>query len=122
MSCPKIRSRVPQITSAVACNCSFDPSVNIYPTPLIHVYAMKNDPIGHPLGVTLQSLQFQNLLQEYLRLRKQAQETALLLKKVESELSRVFDEASVSSIQTPLGELQKTTREDGQIVFALSFG
>lgn len=122
MSCPKIRSRVPAITSAVACNCSFDPTVNIYPTPLIHIYSMKKEPVGHPLGITLSSMQFQNLLQEYLKLRKQAQETALLLKKVETELKKVFDEAGVSSIQTPLGELQKTTRDDGQIVFALSFG
>lgn len=120
MSCPKIRSRVPQITSAVACNCRFDPSVNLYPTPLIHIHSMKNAPVSHPLGVTLDSMQFQQLLQEYLKLKQQAQEVSLLLRKVESQLTAFFDEAGVSTVQTPMGELTRVQAEGGKTVFTLT--
>ncbi len=36
MSCPKIRKRIPDITSIVTCACTFDPELG-YPTPLLHL-------------------------------------------------------------------------------------
>lgn len=36
MSCPKIRKRIPQVTSRLECNCQFDGSGDHYPTPLLH--------------------------------------------------------------------------------------
>ncbi len=121
VSCPKIRSRVPDITSTVACNCTFDPEINLYPTPLIHVYSMRREPPAHPLGLALNTLQFQNLLQEYLRVRRQVDEALLALKRLEGQLRQVFTEAGVTSLRTPLGELQLIKREDGQEAFVLNF-
>jgi len=36
ISCPKIRQRVPEITSRVACACTFDLGEGAYPTPVLH--------------------------------------------------------------------------------------
>jgi tetratricopeptide (TPR) repeat protein len=121
VSCPKIRSRVPHITSTVACNCAFDPQINLYPTPLIHVYSMRRKPTAHPLGLPLSTLHFQNLLQEYLKVRRQIDEATLALKHLEGQLRQVFAEAGVTSLRTALGELQLIKREDGQEAFVLNF-
>ncbi len=37
ISCPKIRQRVPHITSRVACRCEFPEDVDHYPTPVLHL-------------------------------------------------------------------------------------
>jgi hypothetical protein len=115
MSCPKIRIRVPEITSAVVCNCQFDLSLNLYPTPLIHVKGALASDAATPLGITVESLQFQNLVQEYLKLRKQFRETKLLLDRYEERLKTFFSEAGVESINTSMGEL-KIAKKDGEKV------
>jgi hypothetical protein len=118
MSCPKIRFRVPQITSTVACNCAFDLGGNLYPTPLIHLQDLKAGGTA-PSGLTLDSLQFQNLLQEYLKLRKQLRETQLLLERYENRLAEVFQEAGVETVTTPLGVLRCHRQEGGGVTFTL---
>jgi len=45
ISCPKIRQRVPHITSRVACRCEFPDSVDHYPTPVLH---LRTAPSGQP--------------------------------------------------------------------------
>ena len=59
MSCPKIRFRVPHLTSQVSCNCPFELGGNLYPTPLIHLQGLQAAAVA-PSGLTLDSLQFQS--------------------------------------------------------------
>jgi len=117
MSCPKIRARIPQITAALACNCTFDLASNLYPTPVLHVQAL--GAAASPLGLTVDSLQFQNLLQDYLKLRRQMKETQLLLGRYETRLAQFFVEAGVEQVQTPLGTLLCRKKEDGEVSFTL---
>ena len=117
MSCPKIRARIPDITAAVACNCAFDLAVNLYPTPLIHLHSLK--PGAAPTGLALDSLQFQHLLQEYLKLRKQLRETQNLLSRYEDQLADFFGSAGVATVQTSLGRLRLEKNQDGVISFVL---
>jgi hypothetical protein len=119
MSCPKIRARVPRITSAAACNCAFDLAVNLYPTPLIHVHGTSADGSAHPLGLTVDSLQFQNLVQEYLKLRKQMREAQILMERYEAKLIEFFEAAGVESVQTPLGRLLFDKKDEGKTRFML---
>ncbi len=119
ISCPKIRGRIPAITSAVSCNCSFDLAVNLYPSPLIHVRAFSGSETPSPLGITVDSIQFNNLVQDYIKLKKQLRETKLLLERYEARLNGFFEEASVDSVQTPMGELRRTKKEDGTASFTL---
>jgi hypothetical protein len=119
MSCPKIRARVPRITSAAACNCAFDLAVNLYPTPLIHVHGTSEDGAVNPLGLTVDSLQFQNLVQEYLKLRKQMREAQILMERYEAKLIEFFEAAGVDSVQTPLGKLLFDKKDEGKARFML---
>jgi hypothetical protein len=36
ISCPRIRKRIPEVTSKVSCRCSFDLMPDSYPTPVLH--------------------------------------------------------------------------------------
>jgi hypothetical protein len=118
MSCPKIRARIPQVTSTVDCNCAFDLTSNLYPTPLIHVQSMTGEPAA-PTGLTVDSLQFQNLLQDYVKLRQQLRETQLLLRRYETRLAQLFEEAGVSEVSTSLGLLRCQKQEKGEVSFTL---
>ncbi len=119
MSCPKIRARIPAVTSAVACNCMFDTSVNLYPTPLIYIRISERTNEAAPLGLTVDSLQFRNLLQEYLRLRQQLRETQILIGRYEERLKGFFEDAGVESVQTPTGKLSIIKKEGGEVSFSL---
>lgn len=119
VSCPKIRLRVPHISSMVSCNCAFDMSVNLYPTPLIHVRTLSGKESISPLGITVDSLQFQNLVQDYIKLRKQLRETQMLLNKYENNLEGFFNDAGVQSVQTPIGELKMKRIEGQKTIFIL---
>ena len=37
ISCPRIRQRIPDVTSLVGCHCAFPVSPDRYPTPLLHL-------------------------------------------------------------------------------------
>jgi len=117
MSCPKIRARIPELTSQVGCNCTFDLGVNLYPTPLIYLQSLR--PKAADDALRLDSLKFQHLLQEYLKLKKQVRESQLLLSRYEEQLLRVFEEAGVESLATPMGTLRCQKDEDGRLSFAL---
>lgn len=119
VSCPKIRLRIPDITSVIPCNCTFDMTVNLYPTPLIHVRGLSGAEKITPLGITVDSLQFQNLVQDYIKLRKQLRETRMLLGKYETRLENFFDEAGVETVQTPIGELRMNRKPGEKAVFSL---
>ena len=119
MSCPKLRARVPDITSQVACNCVFDLSRNLYPTPLIHVNSLSEKSSVSALGLTVDSLQFQNLVQDYLKLRKQSREIRHLLDRYEERLREFFENAGIDSVDIPTGKLTIVKRDDGAVAFTL---
>ncbi|MBF0227855.1 MAG: hypothetical protein HQK76_20605, partial [Desulfobacterales bacterium] len=124
VSCPRIRSRIPEITSKTACNCQFDPSINLYPTPLLHVYAMKsgNQAVAKttPTGMAADSVHFHNILDEYVKLKKQAREVDILIKKSESQINDFFEQAGIDSFSTSIGELKRIKKEDETYSFSLN--
>jgi hypothetical protein len=103
----------------VACNCAINLTTNLYPTPLIHVQEMKAGVQAAPLGLTLDSLQFQHLLKDYLRLRQQWRETQILLDRLEARLAQAFQEAGVEEMHTPLGRLRLKKEAQGKPTFLL---
>jgi hypothetical protein len=111
ISCPKIRSRIPGMTTRVECNCKFDPKTTLYPSPLLHVKEMDRIKSESFIGKTVDSLQFQQLLQEYLKARKQIREIEILTRVYEDRLDEFFLQAGIDSVQTPMGTLKRITRE-----------
>lgn len=119
MSCPKIRARIPGITASVSCNCVFELGTNLYPTPIIHIRGISTETFSQPLGLSADSLQFQNLLQEYVKLRKQQREIMILMAQYEKKLDQFFDETGMDAVQTPLGELRRRKGEGEKTSFTL---
>lgn len=115
MSCPKIRARIPQVTAAVACNCQFELSGGLYPTPLLHLRRLPPTQAAPDLV----ALQFQTLLQEYLKLKQQQREVQLLLERLEARLAEVFQTAGVEQLQTALGCLRLKKDEQDRPRFVL---
>ncbi len=115
VSCPKIRSRIPEVTSKITCNCQFDPRLSVYPNPLIHMQG----PDPGVLGVTLDSLQFHSLIQDYLKTRKALKETEILLERYQERMNALFEEAGLEEAETPLGKITRLKNEDGSFSFSL---
>jgi hypothetical protein len=119
MSCPKIRSRVPEITRSRNCNCAFDLTANLYPTPIIHVRTQGGERDYGPIGLTVDSMRFQQLLSDYLRLGKQLKETEILMRKYEKKLRDFFEESGVDSVPTHMGKLRMFKNDADEVTFSL---
>jgi len=120
VSCPKIRSRIPHITSKVACNCTFDTDLNLYPTPLLHVHdAGRKRPLGPGDSVVPQAEQFEKLVDEYVKLRVKAKEIASQLSRCEGMMNAYFEQAGVEAMETRMGIVRRLAGEGGRSAFAL---
>lgn len=114
MSCPKIRTRIGHITGNLPCHCEFEPNAGLYPNPLLHLTA------GVPsTGGELDTLQFQSLLQDFLRARNALHEAERVHRIFLERMAAWFDQAGVDEFRTPLGVLRRTRGEDGRSQFKL---
>ena len=110
ISCPKIRKRIPDVTSKLSCNCKFENYPDMYPTPVLYIQDLKNPSLG--AFSTIDSIQFQILVQEYLKNRKQLQRLHDIYKNQKRQLDRFFEEADIFSIQTSFGTLKRVSDGD----------
>lgn len=117
ISCPKIRSRIPNITSQVSCNCVFPEQGSLYPTPLNHLATLQAG--GNTIGNTIDAMQFETLLQEYLKVKKTLTELTLLLDKYEKQLENFYEQGGVESMNTPWGSLKRVMDDKGKVSFEL---
>jgi len=117
VSCAKIRKKIPAITSKLNCNCKFENYADMYPTPVLHVNDLKNPALSSTSS--LDTIQFQMLVQEYLKTRKELQRLHETFKKQKGQLDRFFDEAEITSIQTSLGTLKKVSDTEGKTNYIL---
>lgn len=113
ISCPKIRQKVPHVTSRVACNCEFPPGIGLYPTPLLHL----NEPAASDPGA-MESVQFQALLKDYIAAHQQVRDAQNRVEILVRRLSDWFERAGLETFDTPLGTLRRTL-VDGKPVFEL---
>jgi tetratricopeptide (TPR) repeat protein len=118
ISCPKIRSRIPEITSQVDCNCQFEPKLNMYPNPLLHMHSLRSG-TEEAYGQGIDSLQFQNLVQEFIKIRRQVRELELLQEKYQKKLDHFFEQTGINSIQTSFGSLKRSVAQDGSVNYIL---
>ena len=116
ISCAKIRKKLPHITSHLDCNCQFDLSDGLYPTPTSHLNGMKTD---DSVNIDAKLMNLQNSLDEYLKLKKQMFEIQTVLKKYEDKFETLFKTAGVDSVNTPLGVFRRTVDEHGKVIMKL---
>ena len=68
------------------------------------------------------SIQFQNMLREYLQLQTQNREIEMMLGKYKLHLNSVFEKAGVDVVNTPMGRLKRIKSETGVLSFTLELG
>ena len=71
------------------------------------------------MGLTVNSLQFQNLLQQYLDLRKQYRELETMLTQYEDQIKTFFENAGMDYLETPMGKLKQIKDSENRITYAL---
>jgi hypothetical protein len=113
MSCPKIRSRIPHITSKADCNCQFDPRLNMYPTPLLHLHALQQPGALARDPAKLSAVKLQQIVKEYIKIKGEMKRLQLLAEGLEKTLVEVFKQSEVQQIPTPIGTLKMLTSGEG---------
>jgi Tfp pilus assembly protein PilF len=134
ISCPRIRERLPDITSSVVCDCQFPEIEGSYPTPVRHVEdslvpkvidSQRQKPEMTPtLNIKETSLPtttkgkiqkdrptIDDVLTQYIELRKSIQELDTRLKQKEDELAVLFEATGKEKVQTSLGELTREIKD-----------
>lgn len=76
VSCPKIRSRIPETTSRCQCACTFPDAPEHYPTPLLHLHGLGQDELAPPTAQPVPEDEVRRLLLLGHRRRELEQEIA----------------------------------------------
>lgn len=114
MSCPRIRSKIPGVTASVSCHCEFPQDAGLYPNPLLHLK------LGAPArGGELDTLQFQSLVQDFLRARRQLHDAERLYRTFSERMSEWFEQAGIEEFRTPMGLLRRVRNGGGETTFTL---
>lgn len=112
MSCATIRARIPEVTSNVPCDCRFANNGGLYPTPSLHLSAGSGQPV--------EQLQFQALLSDFLRAKREAFRWARLMEDYSAKVELWFEDAGVQEMRTPFGLLRRQVDAAGESTFELS--
>lgn len=105
MSCPKIRSRVPEVAGAVGCACRFDGVDAPYPTPLLHLRRLRQRGTLGSDAVQLTGLELERLVLELIRVRGDISRSLALADRLETRIRAAMQEQAIDTIRTPAGEL-----------------
>lgn len=106
MSCASIRAKIPEVTANIPCDCRFSPRSGLYPTPGLHLSQAT-------AALPLEQLQFQALLADFLRARKEVSRWTALLEGFSAKLAVWFDESGADEMQTSYGTLRRRRDDAG---------
>jgi hypothetical protein len=107
MSCPKIRSRVPDVAGAVGCACRFDGVDAPYPTPLLHLRQLRQRGTLGSDTVQLTGMELERLVLELIRVRGEISRSRALAERLEARLRTAMQEQAIDTIHTPAGDLAR---------------
>jgi len=109
ISCAKMSNYLKDVLDPAQCNCGFDPALGSYPSPLLHLHSLESETNRSALT---NDLKIKDLVEGFLKLKKQARETNELLNQIEKKLLMCFEEIGLDQINTPYGLLKKTVLDD----------
>lgn len=128
ISCIKIREQYKQITAEIGCNCKFKRTKNCYPSPVLHV-VKENEEIQQDITLPLSRSisrtkakeiyeeinvhkKAQELAEKLLELKKQRRGIDKSVRKLEDELTEIFNNASVDCMEIEMGLLTRRRKND----------
>lgn len=120
VSCPKIRARIPHVTSRCRCACTFPESPEHYPTPLLHVQGLDPEELTPPKARPVPEDEVRRMLLLQHRLRELDRELAAvrsaLVATMRERPERRWElaEGTLDLVETDgVAELRWTPRGDG---------
>lgn len=129
ISCIKLRDQYKQITAEYGCNCTFKRTKNCYPSPVLHAIESSNDlqeGVTLPISRTLTKEKEKKVLDEInihskaqelagkiLELKKQKRSVDKSIRKLESNLEQIFDQAGIEALEIEMGMLVRRKKADG---------
>lgn len=129
ISCIKLREQYKQLTAEIGCNCRFKKIKNCYPSPVLHALKeseQEQEDITLPISRTL-TKENQKKVYEEINIHKRTEELAGKLvelkkqkrgiekniKRQEEELTRIFDQAQIDSLEIDMGTLIRQKKTEG---------
>lgn len=128
ISCVKLREQYSQITAEIGCSCKFRRTKNCYPSPVLH--AVKDNQeiqqdITLPLSRDVSQIKEKQIYEE-INIHRKAQELAEKLleykkqkrgidknvRKLEDELTEIFNNAAVDCMEIEMGLLSRRRKEE----------
>ncbi len=106
MSCPKMRSRIPNLAAGVACDCRFDADAGLYPTPLLHLQDLRARGVLDRDPADFTTLQVERHVMDLYRARTEAKRAARLARDIEQRLAAFMEEQDVTELNTSAGRLR----------------
>lgn len=129
ISCVKLREQYKKITAEYGCSCTFKRTRNCYPSPVMHAISRSNDlqdDITLPVSRSMTQEKKKKVIDE-INIHKKALELARKIqdckkqkrsldnniRKIEKELSAIFDDAQTDCLEIELGMLVRRKTSDG---------
>jgi len=119
ISCLKIREMVPELTSSVACNCTFDLRGGKYPSPVLHVNPHLV-PATEEFAVP-DSLPVREAARRYVNLRRHSEEINRALMRLEAILDKGFSRKGIEAIRVGKVGLRRA-EEEGHVRWQMEVG
>lgn len=123
ISCIKIREQYKQITAEIGCNCRFTRTKNCYPSPVLHAVKDNEEiqqditlPLSRDISRTKEKQVYeeinvhrraQELAGKLLEFKKQRRGIDKNVRKLEDELTEIFNNASVDCMEIDMGLLSR---------------
>lgn len=129
VSCVKLREQYKLITAEYGCNCNFKRTKNCYPSPVLHAIKDSGEeqpkitvPISRAISKTKEEKvyeeinihkQTEKLAQKIVEQKKQKRGLDKSIRKLETELQKIFDGAGIDCLEIQMGMLVRRKKGEG---------
>lgn len=103
-SCPKIRSRLPDIAAAVGCRCRFDVPAS-YPHPMLHLLHVRGRKQVAERGEALKPAEIERLVRDWFKIAQDVERLTALRSEVERALRAAIERSGPLQLATGRLEL-----------------
>lgn len=128
VSCVKLREQYKLITAEYGCSCNFKRTKDCYPSPVLHAIQNIDDeksmitaPVSRSIAKSKEQevyeeinihKQAEKLAQRIVEMKKQKRGLDKSIRKIETELQKIFDNSRIDCLEISMGLLVRRKKED----------